>query len=106
MESSGIVTITKELVLPVEGYHVIVVEDIIDTGNTLYCIKPYLESEGAKSIKICALFDKPSRREKKISADYVGFQIENEFIVGYGLDFDEEYRNLPYVGILKPEMYS
>ena len=104
--SSGVVTITKELGFSVKDYDVILVEDIIDTGNTLYHIKKMMESEGAKSIKICALFNKPSRRIKDIEADYMGFTIENEFIVGYGLDFDEYYRNIPYVGILKPEIYE
>ncbi len=105
-DTSGVVTITKELESTVQGYDVLLVEDIVDTGNTLYSIKQYLEEKGAQSVKICSLFDKPSRRIKNINADYVGFTIKNEFIVGYGLDFDEKYRNLPYVGILKSEVYE
>ncbi len=104
--SSGTVVITKELERSAEGYDVILVEDIVDTGSTLFNIKQYLSSKGARSVKICSLFDKPSRRVKDINADYVGFTIQNEFIVGYGLDFDEKYRNLPYVGILKSEVYE
>lgn len=105
-ESSGIVTITKELDLPVEGYHVIVVEDIVDSGNTLYYVKRYLESQGALSIRICAMFDKPCRRTAEVETDLKGFTIGDQFIVGYGLDFDEKYRNLPYVGLLRPELYE
>lgn len=105
-ESSGVVTITKELDLPVEGYHVVIVEDIVDTGNTLMSIKEYLEAQGALSIEICALFDKPCRRIKNINVDFSGFKIGNEFIVGYGLDFNELYRNLPYVGVLNPNLYK
>ncbi len=104
--SSGVVTITKELECPVDGYNIVLVEDIVDTGNTLYYIKQYMEAGGAQSIRICSLFDKPCRRIKDIEADYIGFTIGDEFIVGYGLDFDEKYRNLPYVGVLKPEVYS
>lgn len=105
-ESSGVVTITKELDLPIKNQHVVIVEDIVDTGNTLYYIKPFFESQGALSIKICSLFDKPCRRKKDIKADITGFTIGDDFIVGYGLDFDERYRNLPYVGLLKQEIYK
>ncbi len=106
LESSGVVTIEKDIELPIEGYDIIVVEDIVDSGNTLFHVKKLLDAKGANSIKICALFDKPCRRKVDISADYYGFTIGDEFIVGYGLDFDEKYRNLPYVGILKPEIYT
>ena len=74
--------------------------------NTLYLLKDYILSKGANSVKLCVLFDKPERREKPITADYTGFTIDNLFVVGYGLDYDEKYRNLPYVGVLKPEIYS
>ncbi len=105
LESTGVITITKDLELDIKGYDVILVEDIIDSGNTLFYIKKLLYSKGANSIKVCALFNKPSRRKVDIQPDYYGFKINNKFIVGYGLDYDEEYRNLPYVGILKPEIY-
>lgn len=106
LQSTGVVTIEKDLELPVKDQDVIVVEDIIDSGNTLFNIKNLLRAKGANSIKVCTLFDKPCRRQVDMSADYFGFTIGDEFIVGYGLDFDEKYRNLPYVGILKPEIYS
>ena len=88
-------------------YNVVVIEDILDTGNTLYWLLNHLKNElNANSVKLCTLFNKPDRREKDIHIDYQGFIIPDEFIVGYGLDYNEEYRNLPYVGILKPEIYN
>ena len=84
----------------------LIVEDIIDSGNTLCDVKNLLKERGCKSIKLCTLFDKPSRREAPVYADYIGYEVANEFIVGYGLDFNERYRNLPYVGVLKPEAYQ
>ena len=104
--SSGKINIKKDLSEDVTGKDVLIVEDILDTGNTMYLLRDYIMSKGAKSVKICVLFDKPSRREKPITADYTGFTIDDLFIVGYGLDYDEKYRNLPYVGVLKPEIYS
>lgn len=104
--SSGKVKITKDLSADITGKHVIVVEDILDTGNTLSYIKEYLEQKNPLSVKICTLFDKPSRRKKPITPDYSGMVIPDLFIVGYGLDYDEKYRNLPYIGILKEEVYS
>jgi len=104
--SSGTIKIKKDLSEDVAGKDVLIIEDILDTGNTLYLLKDYIMSKGAKSVKLCVLFDKPERREKPITADYTGFTIDNLFIVGYGLDYDEKYRNLPYVGVLKPEIYS
>ena len=83
-----------------------IVKDIIDSGNTLCYVKNLLKERGCKSIKLCTLFDKPSRREAPVYADYIGYEVANEFIVGYGLDFNERYRNLPYVGVLKPEAYQ
>ncbi len=91
----------------VSDYSIIVIEDILDTGNTLSWLLGYLKNEmNAKEVKLCVLFNKPDRRKKEIAIDYEGFVIPDEFIVGYGLDYDEMYRNLPYVGILKPEVYN
>lgn len=93
--------------LDLSGYHVVVIEDILDTGNTLSWILNHLENDlGAKDVKLCVLFNKPDRRKKEIKIHYEGFVIPDEFIVGYGLDYDELYRNLPYVGILKPSVYE
>lgn len=91
----------------VSDYSIIVIEDILDTGNTLSWLLGYLKNEmNAKEVKLCVLFNKPDRRKKEIAIDYEGFVIPDEFIVGYGLDYDELYRNLPYVGVLKPEVYN
>lgn len=103
--SSGQVEIVKDISSSIEGYHVIIVEDILDSGNTLYYLMDVLRQEGA-SIRICTLLDKPERRQKPITADYYGFVIPDAFVVGYGLDYDQQYRNLPYIGILKEEVYS
>lgn len=104
--SSGQVEIKKDISLNLEGYHVIIVEDILDSGNTLYYLMEMLRLRKAASIRICTLMDKPERRAKPIVADYSGFNIPDAFVVGYGLDYDQRYRNLPYVGILKPEVYG
>lgn len=106
--SSGEVEIRKDLSKPVDGRHVIIVEDIVDTGNTLTYLTKVLASRGCASVKIATLLDKPSRRSPGITlkADYVGFEVENEFVVGYGLDYAERYRNLPYIGVLKSEVYT
>lgn len=100
-KSSGVVRIVQDLEIDIAGAHVLIVEDILDTGRTLSYIKQFLESRKPASIKICTILNKPSRREIEIEADYVGFDIPDEFVVGYGLDFDQKYRNLPYVGVLK-----
>ena len=100
-ESSGNVHILKDLSAPVEGKDVIIVEDIIDTGYTLKAIYDILKTRKAKSIKICVLLDKPERRKVKVAVDYVGFKIPNLFVVGYGIDYAERYRNLPYIAVLK-----
>lgn len=105
-ESSEAVKIIKDLDLPLENYDVLIVEDILDSGNTLNYVKDILSRRNPKSLKICTMFDKPSRRQVDIQADYVGYEIADEYIVGYGLDYDERYRNLPYVGVLEPEVYS
>lgn len=105
-ESSGKITMIRDTTADVEGRHVIIVEDIFDTGYTLKYVKDMLSNRGPASIKICTMFEKPSRREVDLHPDYTGYEVANEFIVGYGLDYDEKYRDLPYVGVLKPEVYS
>ena len=105
-ESSGQVKIIKDLDKSVEGRDVLIVEDIIDTGRTLEKVMELLSHRDAKSVKVCTLLDKPARREKVVTPDYAGFEVPNEFVVGYGLDYTGFYRNLPYVGILKPEVYT
>jgi len=104
--SSGQVEIRKDLSDSIEGKDLIIVEDILDSGNTLYYLMDVLRARKPASIRICALMDKPERRVKPITADYVGFTIPDAFIVGYGLDYAEKYRNLPYVGVLKPSVYG
>ncbi len=104
-ESIGDVKIIMDLNRSIKGEHILLVEDIIDTGRTLKEVTKLLFNKGAASVKIVSLLDKPSRRVIDISADYVGFEIPNEFVVGFGLDFNEKYRNLPYVGVLKDECY-
>ena len=100
--------VRQDLTRNIEGRHVLILEDIYDTGNSLQFIVNHLKAKNPASLKICTFLDKPEGRRPGITlkADYVGFTIPNEFVVGYGLDFDERYRNLPYIGILKPEMYS
>ncbi len=105
-QSSGQVEIKKDLSDTIEGKDLIIVEDILDSGNTLYYLMDVLRARKPASIKICTLLDKPERRTKPITADYSGFTIPDAFVVGYGLDYDEKYRNLPYIGILKPEVYG
>lgn len=105
-KSSGQVQITKDLSDDIEGRDVIVVEDILDSGNTLYYLLQILRARNPASIRLCTLLDKPERRVKEITADYSGFPILDAFVVGYGLDYAEKYRNLPYIGILKPEVYG
>ena len=106
VKTSGVVKILKDLDIPLEGYDVLVVEDILDSGVTLSYILELLQARNPSSIRLCTLLDKPERRKVEINADYVGVQIPDEFVVGYGLDYDEKFRNLPYVGILKPEAYG
>ena len=104
--SSGQVEIKKDLSDSIEGRDLIIVEDILDSGNTLHYLLDVLRARKPASIRICTLMDKPERRTKPIKADYVGFTIPDAFIVGYGLDYAEKYRNLPYVGVLKPSVYN
>ena len=105
-KTSGVVQITRDMQRDITGRDLIIVEDILDSGNTLAFLSQYLMSKGAKSITIATLLDKPSRRQKAITADHVGFVVPDEFVVGYGLDYAQVYRNLPYIGVLKPEVYS
>lgn len=104
--SSGAVNIIKDLNEDIAGRDIIIVEDILDSGITLSYLCGYLKNRKPASITLVTLFDKPSRRKASVKADYVGFEVPDEFIVGYGLDFAEKYRNLPYIGVLKPEIYS
>lgn len=106
VKSSGVVKIVKDLDVPLAGKDILIVEDILDSGLTLSYIKELLESRGPRSIRIATLLDKLSRRKVDLQADYIGFSVPDEFVIGYGLDYDEKYRNLPYIGILKPEVYS
>ena len=105
-KTTGAVKIMKDLSRDIEGRDVIIVEDILDSGVTLDYLCSYLQKRSPASIKIVTLMDKPARRVTDIKADYYGFDIPDEFVVGYGLDYAERYRNLPYIGVLKPEIYS
>ncbi|MBQ8183634.1 MAG: hypoxanthine phosphoribosyltransferase [Clostridia bacterium] len=105
-KSSGVVKIIKDLDKSIEGKDLLIVEDILDSGRTLNYIREILLARNPKSIRICTLFDKPERREVDLYADYIGSRVPNEFIVGYGLDYNEYYRNLPYIGVLKESVYS
>ena len=104
--STGAVKINKDLNQDIEGRHIIIVEDILDSGVTLSYLKKYLEVRKPASISIATLLDKPARRKADVYADYSCFEVPDAFVVGYGLDYNEVYRNLPYIGVLKPEMYS
>lgn len=104
--STGEVRIIKDLDFSVEGKEILIVEDIIDTGLTLNYLTDILKKRGANSVKICTLLDKPERRSIEVKVDYLGFEIPDEFVVGYGLDYAEQYRNLPFIGALKEEVYT
>ena len=105
-ESSGVVRLLKDLDTDIAGRHVVIVEDIIDSGLTLDYLRSQLMRRNPASLRICALLNKPDRRIADVPVDYLGFDIPNEFVVGYGLDYGERYRNLPYIGVLKQEIYS
>lgn len=104
-ESSGVVRILLDLERNIDGRHVLIVEDIVDSGRTLDYVTRNLETRGPASVRVCTLLNKPSRRVIEVPLDFVGFEIPDEFVVGYGLDFDEAYRNLPFIGVLKEEIY-
>lgn len=106
VKSSGVVKIMKDLDIPLAGYDVLLVEDILDSGLTLHYIIDLLKSRNPRSIKICTLLDKPYCRRVEVKTDYHGFEIPDKFVVGYGLDYAEKYRNLPFVGVLKPQVYE
>ena len=105
-DSSGDVRIIKDLDTSVKGLDILLVEDIVDTGRTLLAVKQLLKHRGAASVRIVTLLDKPARRKADVFADYACFDVPDAFVVGYGLDYNERYRNLPYIGILKPEIYT
>lgn len=105
-ESSGTIKIKKDLENDVKGKNVLIIEDIIDSGRTLYLLKQEMKKRGAASVKIATLLSKPSRHVVNVETEYIGAEIPDEFVVGYGLDLAEKYRNLPYIGILKPEVYA
>jgi len=105
-QSSGVVRLIKDLDIDIAGRHLMIVEDIIDSGLTLDYLRSQLLRRNPASLRICTLLNKPERRIAAVPVDYVGFNIPNEFVVGYGLDYAERYRNLPYIGVLKPEVYS
>ena len=105
-ESIGDIRIMKDLDISVKGLSILLVEDIVDTGRTLKEVRRMLLNKGAKEVKIVSLLDKPERRVVEVDADYVGFTIPNEFVIGFGLDYNQKYRNLPYVGVLKKEIYT
>ncbi|WP_105617034.1 hypoxanthine phosphoribosyltransferase [Vallitalea okinawensis] len=104
--SSGVVKIIKDLDFDIEGKDILIVEDIIDTGLTLSYLKEYLMNRKAASVKICSLLNKPSRRVNHVTIDYLGFEVPDEFIIGYGIDYAEHYRNLPFIGTLKRSVYE
>lgn len=105
-KTSGVVKIIKDLDINLEGLDLVIVEDILDSGLTLNYIKTMLLERKPSSIRICTLLDKPERRKATVKADYKGFEVPDEFVVGYGLDYAEKYRNLPYIGVLKPQVYE
>ncbi|CAM4211518.1 hypoxanthine phosphoribosyltransferase [Erysipelothrix inopinata] len=105
-ETSRDIKILKDLDRSIKGTNILLVEDIVDTGHTIQAIIKLLGNKGASDVKVVSLLDKPSRREVEVYADFIGFEIPNEFVVGFGLDFNERYRHLPYIGILKDELYQ
>lgn len=105
-ESSGVVRLVMDLKSNITGRNVLIIEDIVDTGRTLAYILDNLRTRRPADVKVCALLSKPSRREVQVKLDYLGFEIPDKFVVGYGLDYAEGYRNLPFIGVLKPELYK
>ncbi len=100
--TSGVVTITKDIDMDIYNRNIIIIEDIVDTGVTLSYLKKYLEDRNPKDVKICTMLDKPSRRRVDLKPDYIGYEVDDLFIIGYGLDYDQRYRNLPYISYLEP----
>lgn len=105
-ETAGFINIKRDIEQDVIGKNILIVEDIIDSGNTLFKLKSMFESRNTKSVRICAMLDKPSRRVADVRVDYTGIEIPDEFVIGYGLDYAEQYRNLPYIGVLKRSVYE
>ena len=105
-KSSGVVRILLDLERNIEGRHVLIVEDIVDSGRTLKYVTRNLQTRNPASVRVCTLLNKPSRRVMDVPIDFAGFEVPDEFVIGYGLDFDEEYRNLPFIGVLKKEVYA
>jgi hypoxanthine phosphoribosyltransferase len=105
-ETSGVVKIIKDLDESIEGRHILIVEDIVDTGLTLDYLLRIIRARKPASVKVCALLDKPAKRQVEVDIHYKGFEIPDKFVVGYGLDFNQKYRNLPFVGVLKPDVYA
>jgi hypoxanthine phosphoribosyltransferase len=106
VKTSGVVKIIKDLDINLKGYDILIVEDILDSGMTLSYLIELLKTRSPNSVEICALLDKPERHKVEVSLKYKGFTVPDEFVVGYGLDYDENYRNLPYIGVLKPHVYT
>ena len=104
--SDGFIKVKRDIEQDITGKNILIVEDIIDSGNTLFKLKNLFESRNTKSVRICTMLDKPSRRVTEVKVDYSGIEIPDEFVIGYGLDYDEQYRNLPYVGVLKRSVYE
>jgi hypoxanthine phosphoribosyltransferase len=104
-QTSGVVRVLKDLETDIGGKHVLIVEDIVDSGLTLSYLRASLARRNPASLRVCCFLNKPSRREASVAVDYIGFDIPNEFVVGYGLDYVERYRNLPYIGVLNPDIY-
>ena len=105
-ESTGVVRILRDLATNIQGRHVLIIEDIVDTGRTLTYMLQNLQTRQPASMRVCTLLDKPTRRQLYVPLTYVGFEIPDKFVIGYGLDYGEHYRNLPYVGVLRPEKYT
>ncbi len=106
VKTSGVVKIIKDLEIGLTGRDLLIVEDILDSGMTLSYIIDMLETRNPNSVRICTLLDKPERHQVDVPVEYIGFTVPDEFVIGYGLDYDERYRNLPYIGVLKPEVYE
>ncbi|MCR5229736.1 MAG: hypoxanthine phosphoribosyltransferase [Solobacterium sp.] len=105
-KSTGDIRILKDLDTYIEGMDILLVEDIVDTGRTLEAVRTLLKNKGAKTVRIVTLLSKPSRREVEVQVEYTGFEVPDEFVVGYGMDYDQKYRGLPYIGVLKDEIYQ